>query len=202
MVGAGNVGAYVARKLEQRGSSYSVRIIENDKERAKLVADELGRTIVLQGNGLQADLLYEAGVRDAGLIVALTNDDQVNILVSLLARNEGCERALCLINDTTFLPISKTIGLDAAINPRSTTVSSVLSHIRRGRVKNVHTVDDGAAEVIEAEVADNSPLVGKKIDSLICRMMCASDLFSATVKPSSRAAIPKSRRMTGLWSSP
>ncbi|MGC6511391.1 MAG: Trk system potassium transporter TrkA [Parvibaculales bacterium] len=169
LVGAGNVGSYVARKLEQRGSTYSVRVIENDRERAKIVADELDRTIVLQGNGLESELLYEAGVRDAGLLVALTNDDQVNILVSLLARNEGCERALCLINDTTFLPISKTIGLDAAINPRSTTVSSVLSHIRRGRVKNVHTVDDGAAEVIEAEVADNSPLVGKKIRQLDLR---------------------------------
>ncbi len=166
IVGAGNVGSYVARKLEQRGSGYSVRVIESHEAHAKRLADELAHTIVLHGNGLQAGLLYEAGVRDAGLIVALTNDDQVNILVSLLARNEGCARALCLINDTTFLPISKSIGLDAAINPRSTTVSSVLSHIRRGRVKSVHTVDDGAAEVIEAEVAANSPLVGKKIRQL------------------------------------
>ena len=166
IVGAGNVGAYVARKLEQRGSSYSVRVIEADSERAKNVADDLNRTIVLHGSGLDTELLTEAGVRDAGLILALTNDDQINILVSLLARTQGCDRALCLINEASFLPISNIIGLDAAINPRSTTVSSVLSHIRKGRVKSVHSVDDGTAEMIEAEVADNSPLVGKKIRQL------------------------------------
>ncbi len=172
IVGAGNVGAYVARKLEQRGSSYSVRVIEADSERAKNVADDLNRTIVLHGSGLDTELLTEAGVRDAGLILALTNDDQINILVSLLARTQGCDRALCLINEASFLPISNIIGLDAAINPRSTTVSSVLSHIRKGRVKSVHSVDDGTAEMIEAEVADNSPLVGKKFVNWILMKIC------------------------------
>lgn len=167
LVGAGNVGRYVARKLEERRrGKYLVRVIEADEERAKNVADELNHTIVLQGSGLQSDILAEAGIRDAEMLLALTNDDQVNILVSMLGLNAGCERALCLINDMTFLPISKSIGLDAAINPRATTVSSVLSHIRRGRIISVHAVEDGVAEVIEAEVVDTSTLARQKIRQL------------------------------------
>lgn len=170
IIGAGNVGRYVARKLEEKTSATRqrnvVRVIEANKEQAKLVAAELNSTVVLQGSGLKSEVLTEAGIRDADMLLALTNDDQVNILVSMLGLNEGCERALCLINDTTFLPISKSIGLDAAINPRATTISSVLSHIRRGRIVSVHTVEDGAAEVIEAEVAETSPLARQKIRQL------------------------------------
>lgn len=167
LVGAGNVGRYVARKLEEKSRGQNiVRVIEANAVQAKQVADELKRTIVLQGSGLQTELLIEAGIRNAEMLLTLTNDDQVNILVSMLGLNEGCERALCLINNTTFLPISKSIGLDAAINPRATTVSSVLSYIRRGRIMGVHAVEDGAAEVIEAEVVETSSLARQKIRQL------------------------------------
>ena len=88
--------------------------------------------------------------------MALTNDDQVNLLTTMLARNEGCERALCLINNTSFLPLGQSIGLDISINPRAITVSSVLQHIRKGHVLAVHTIEDGEAEIIEAEVLETS----------------------------------------------
>lgn len=166
IVGGGNVGFDVARELEKRGRRNAVRLIESDEARARSIAERLQNSTVLFGSGLEPDILAEAGVRDAEILLALTNDDQVNLLTTMLARSEGCGRALCLINNTAFLPLGRSIGLDISLNPRAITVSSVLQHIRKGNVLNVHTVEDGEAEIIEAEVLKTSDAAGQKLKQL------------------------------------
>jgi trk system potassium uptake protein TrkA len=118
---------------------------------------------VLNGDGLDPQLLREAGIGDTETIVTLTNDDQANILTCVLAKREGCSRAMSLINNRTYSPLMRSLGIDAFLNPRATTVSHVLQHVRRGRIRGLHSVHDGAAEVIEAEALETSPLVGKPL---------------------------------------
>lgn len=166
IAGGGNIGLYVARALEQRQSRTKVKIIENTRERAVAIADELRRTVVLHGSALDQKLLLEADVQHAELMVALTNNDQVNILSSVMAKRLGCKSNLVLINDPTYHDFTRTLGIDAHVNPRSVTISRVLQHVRRGRIRAVHSIQRGAAEVIEAEALETSPLVGPPLREL------------------------------------
>lgn len=102
MVGGGNIGYQVAKELDTQAGRYSLSLIEASPERARTIAEKLDRSIVLHGSGLSPELLAEAGIRQADLVLALTNDDQVNILTNMLALQEGCQRGLCLINDNSF----------------------------------------------------------------------------------------------------
>ncbi len=160
IAGGGNIGLYVARALEQRQMRTRVKLIEHTRERAIQIADQLRKTVVLHGSALDQKLLLEADIEDADLMVALTNNDQVNILSSVMAKRLGCKSNLTLINNPSYQDLTKTIGIDAYINPRNVTISRVLQHVRRGRIRAVHSVHKGAAEIIEAEALETSPLVG------------------------------------------
>jgi trk system potassium uptake protein TrkA len=166
IAGGGNIGLYVARTMEARGSRTKVKIIESTRDRAVAIADELRRTVVLHGSALDQKLLLEADIEHAELMVALTNDDQVNILSSVMAKRLGCKANLTLLNNPTYHDFTHTLGIDAHINPRNVTISKVLQHVRRGRIKAVHTIQRGAAEVIEAEALETSPLVGAPMRDL------------------------------------
>lgn len=160
VVGGGNIGLYVASQIEQRQSNARVKLIESSHERAIHIADNLDRTVVLHGNALDQAVLLEADIEHADLMVALTNDDQVNILSSVMAKRLGCEANLALLNNTGYYEFTKTLGIDAHINPRAVTISKILQHVRRGRIRGVHSVQNGVAEVIEAEAMETSTLVG------------------------------------------
>ncbi|MEQ1955533.1 Trk system potassium transporter TrkA [Mesorhizobium sp. CN2-181] len=160
IAGGGNIGLYVARQIEQRQGRTKIKIIESSRDRAVAAADSLRRTVVLHGSALDQRLLHEADIQEAELMVALTNNDQVNILSSVMAKRLGCKSNLALINNPSFLDITKTVGIDATLNPGSVTISRVLQHVRRGRIRGVHSLHHGAAEVIEAEALETSPLVG------------------------------------------
>lgn len=166
IAGGGNIGLYVAKYLEERNSGAKVKIIEPSRERAEHVADSLRRTVVLHGSALDQEILTEAGAQDADTMVSLTNDDKVNVLSSVMAKRLGCKSNLALLNDSAYHPFARTLGIDAHINPRAVTISRVLRHVRRGRIRGVHSIQNGAAEVIEAEALDTSPLVGKPLRSL------------------------------------
>ena len=163
ILGGGNIGLYLARQLEASRQKVNVKIIEQNKARAEFVADQLDRTVVLNGDGLNRDILIEAGAHEAETIVALTDRDQVNILASVLAKKEGCERALCLVNDRSYTSLSEGLNIDAFIDPRATTVSTILRHVRRGRIRDLQSIENGEAEVIEAEALETSTLVGKPL---------------------------------------
>jgi trk system potassium uptake protein TrkA len=166
IAGGGNIGLYVARTIEQRQSRTRVKIIEANRERAVSVADQLRRTVVLNGSALDQKLLLEADIPDADLMVAVTNNDQVNILSSVMAKRLGCKSNLSLINNPALQDITRSVGIDAFVNPSSVTISRVLQHVRRGRIRAVHSVQSGAAEIIEAEALETSPLVGAYLRDL------------------------------------
>ena len=163
MVGGGNVGLAVATELESRTDRVRAKVIEKDRKRAEIAAEALERTIVLHGDGLDVSLLTEAGVSRADAMLAVTDDDKTNMLAAVRAKSEGCPYAIALINDPTLVPLMGPLGIDAYINPRATTVSSILRHIRHGRVRAVYSIGDAEAEVIEAEVLSTSPMAGKRI---------------------------------------
>ena len=166
IAGGGNIGLYVAEAIEQRQSRTKIKIIESSRDRAALVADQLRRTVVLNGSALDQKLLNEADIQGADLMVALTNNDQVNILSSVMAKRLGCKANLVLINNPSYQDLTKSVGIDAYVNPGSVTTSRVLQHVRRGRIRAVHSVMRGAAEIIEAEALETSPLVGSHLRDL------------------------------------
>ncbi len=163
IVGGGNIGVLLARQIENSNPSINLKLIEFDKTRAEYVADTLEHTIVLNGDALDADLLEEANVAAAETIITVTDNDEANVLVSVLAKRHGCLRAVTLINASTYAPLISPLGIDASVSPREITVSTILQHVRRGRIRSVYTVRAGAAEVIDAEAMKTSPLVGSPL---------------------------------------
>ena len=163
IVGGGNIGLAVAKSLEDRATRIRAKVIERDRRVAEIAADALERTIVLNGDGLDVSLLNEAGIGRADAILAVTDDDKTNMLAAVRAKAEGCPMAISLINDPTLVPLLGPLGIDAHINPRATTVSSILRHIRHGRVRGVYSIGDAEAEVIEAEVLSTSTIAGSAI---------------------------------------
>ncbi len=166
IVGGGNIGLCLAEEIEQNHSGVSARIIEIDRRRATMVAQKLKRTMVLHGDALDPSILEEANVGAAETVVAVSNSDEGNILASLLAKRNGCQRAITLINKTTFQPLVQPLGIDAVVSPRSITVSSILQHVRRGRIKAVHSLRENFAEVIEAEALETSTLINTPLKDI------------------------------------
>lgn len=163
IIGGGAVGLGVARALEARSDRLRVKIIERNRAVAEQAADALERTIVLNGDGMSAELLEEANVARADAVLAVTDDDKTNILVAVRAKQAGCKMAITLVNDPTLVPLMAPLDIDAYINPRATTVSSILRHIRHGRVRGVYSIGDAEAEVIEAVVLSTSPIAGRMV---------------------------------------
>lgn len=163
IIGGGNVGLMVAQRLEKQVDRVRTKVIERDRKIAEKAAESLERTIVLNGDGLDAALLAEAGVDRADALLAVTDDDKTNMLAAVRSKASGCPLTIALINDPTLAPLMQPLGVDAFINPRATTVSSILRHIRHGRVRNVYSVGDTEAEIIEAEVLSTSPIAGQMV---------------------------------------
>lgn len=163
IIGGGNVGLAVARALESRTDRVRAKIIERNRARAELAADGLTRTIVLNGDGMDMDLLTEASIDRADAVLTVTDDDRTNILAAVRAKQAGCPMAIALVNDPTLAPLMAPLDIDAYINPRATTVSSILRHIRHGKVRAIYSLGDAEAELIEAQVLSTSPMAGKLI---------------------------------------
>ncbi|GGF83341.1 Trk system potassium transport protein TrkA [Azorhizobium oxalatiphilum] len=164
--GGGNIGLYVAQELEKRNPGARIKLIEHNRERAQTIAESLSRSVVLQGDTLAREILDEAGVADSDTMLALTNDDRINILSCLLAKQLGAQRILALVNEQGYAGFAQGLGIDAYVNPRQITVSKVLQHVRRGRIRGVHSLLDGAGEMIEAEALETSPLVGRPLKDI------------------------------------
>ena len=166
ILGGGNVGLYVAQELERNDHGTKVKVIEHSKRRAEEIVGKLSRTIVINGSGLDKDILLEANADITETFISVTNDDEVNILGSLLAKRYGCKHDITLVNNNSYVPLLPNLGIDIIINPRETTISSILQHVRRGKIRAVHSIHDGVAEIIEAEALETSPVIGKSIDML------------------------------------
>lgn len=163
IIGGGNVGLGVARALEARTDRVRAKIIEKNRARAERAADSLERTIVLNGDGMDMDILLEAAIDRADAVLAVTDDDKTNLLAAVRAKQAGCPMSIALVNDPTLAPLMGPLDIDAYINPRATTVSSILRHIRHGKVRAIYSLGDAEAEMIEAQVLSTSPLAGRLI---------------------------------------
>ena len=163
IAGGGNIGLTLAEEIERDRQGVDAKVIERNRDRARTVAELLQNTVVLNGDVLDPDILDEANVSQTETFVAVSNDDEVNILSSLLAKRSGCQRTVTLINTSTYAPLITQLGIDAVVNPRAITVSSILQHVRRGRIRSVYSLREDLGEVIEAEALETSPLVGQTL---------------------------------------
>jgi len=166
IIGGGNVGLFLAEHLERKSPHLNIKLIENNRERADFIANNLKKTMVINGDGLDAEILKEANVAKAETVVAVSNHDETNILASLLAKQMGALRAITLINKPVYGPLITSLGIDVYLDPKETTVSTILQHIRKGKIRNLHSLRYGEAEIMEAEVLETSPLFGKAFKDL------------------------------------
>jgi len=166
LIGGGHVGLEVAKSLEGQVRRVRVKVIEKNRGIAEFAANELEKTIVLNGDGLDTGLLEEANVENSDVVLAVTDDDKTNMLAAVRSKLMGCPRSIVLVNDPALIPLMGALGIDAYINPRATTVSSILRHIRHGRVRGVYSIGDAEAEMIEAQVLSTSPINGQKISEI------------------------------------
>jgi trk system potassium uptake protein TrkA len=153
--GGGNIALLLAQHIEKEYPWVNAKIIEANAERAAVVASMLGRTVVLHGDVLDPEILDEAGADTTDPVVAVTN-----ILTTMLAKRYGTKRAVALLNKATYEPLIGNLGIDVVVSPRNITVSTILQHVRRGRIRSVHTLREGFGELIEAEALETSELVG------------------------------------------
>jgi len=164
--GGGNIGLFLAAELEREHPEINVKVIERDRARAEFVSAELSSAVVINGSILDPEILHEAGVDKAETIIAVTNDDETNILASLLAKKSGAQRAITLVNKSTYNPLMGPLGVDVVVNPRSITVSQILSYVRRGRVHSVYSVQENFGELIEADALETSSIVGQPLKDI------------------------------------
>ena len=170
IVGGGNIGFNLAKNLEETLDSARVKIVEKDKDRAEFLANELNNTIVINGNGLDEEGLMEANLEEAETVLALTNDDEDNLMVSVLvekfAQDEKTiedKRTMALINKPNYSLLQNSLKIDDLIDPRMNTVSSILKHIHKGTIETAYTIMNGEYEVIEAEIIETSELINKEL---------------------------------------
>jgi trk system potassium uptake protein TrkA len=146
-----------------------VKLIDHNPARAKLLSEDLSNTIVLQGDVSDEELLIEENIEDMDVYCAVTNDDEVNILSSMLAKRLGAHKVMTLINRAAYVDLIQSGEIDIAISPQQVTIGSLLTHVRRGDVARVHSLRRGAAEAIEAIAhgdKTSSKVVGRRIDEL------------------------------------
>lgn len=166
VLGGGNVGMYLTSILREEQSQVRLKVIEHSLARAMLLSEQLRGVTVLHGDGLDPKMLESAGIQSTETLVAVTDDDETNILGALLAKQNGASRVISLINKVSYTPLIRFMGIDAVVSPRAITVSTIMKHVRRGRIKALHSLREGFAEVIEAEITDTSSIVNMEIEHL------------------------------------
>jgi trk system potassium uptake protein TrkA len=173
IIGGGNIGFNLAKSLEETFDSVRVKIIEKDKERAEFIASELNNTIVINGNGLDEEVLLEANLDEVQTVLALTNDDEDNLMVSVLVEkftndqdNLNDKRTMALINKPNYSLLQSSLKIDDLIDPRMNTVSSILKHVHKGTIENAYSILNGEYEVIEAQIIETSELINKELKNV------------------------------------
>ncbi len=164
--GGGNIGLSLIRKLQADVPGIQLKIIENNDERAQFLSEQLENIIILNGDTLERDILMEASVSNAETYIALMNDDESNILGSLLSKQYGCERAITLVNNNAYYPLVGPLGIDVMVSPKSIIVANIMQHVRRGRIKGIHNIHDGESELMEIEISSSSQIANKKIPDI------------------------------------
>lgn len=184
VIGGGNVGLHIAEVLERL--NINARVLEFDVNRAAFLAERLHKVTVLQGDALDSALLEEENIEEADIVLCVTSNDQTNILASILAQQFGVQHVITLLNNDGIMPIVDGVGLKNVIAPQQITVSQVLQSLRRENIINIHTVRDGAAEVLEIEIQPESPLLGGVVGGINLPSGCQ---FGAVIKANGRVML-------------
>ncbi len=164
IIGGGNIGFNLAKNIEDSFESARIKIIEKDKKRAEFIANELNNTIIINGNGLDEDVLSEANLEEIETVLALTNDDENNLMLSVLVEKFSKEkRTMALINKSNYSLLQSSLKIDDLIDPRMSTVSSILKHVHKGTIETAYSILNGEYEVIEAEIIETSELINKEL---------------------------------------
>ena len=170
IIGGGNIGFNLAKNIEETLDTVRVKIVEKNKDRAEFLASQLNDTIVIHGDGLDEEVLVEANMEESETVLALTNDDEDNLMVSVLVekftkdqKDIEEKRTMALINKPNYSLLQSSLKIDDLIDPRMSTVSSILKHVHKGTIENAYTVSNGEFEIIEAEVIETSELINKEL---------------------------------------
>ena len=164
IIGGGNIGFNLAKSIEESFESARIKIIEKDKTRAEFIANELNNTIIINGNGLDEDVLSEANLEEIETVLALTNDDEDNLMLSVLVEKFSKEkRTMALINKSNYSLLQSSLKINDLIDPRMSTVSSILKHVHKGTIETAYSILNGEYEVIEAEIIETSELINKEL---------------------------------------
>ena len=164
IIGGGNIGFNLAKMLEAGFEGARVKIIEKNKARAEEIANELSSSIVINGDALDEEILKEANLDESETVLALTNDDENNIMACVLAEKKGDKkRTIAIVNKSNYSLLQSSLNIDDLVDPRMTTVSRIMEQVHRGTIGTVYSVLDGEYEFIEAKIAEKSDLVNKKI---------------------------------------
>ncbi|HEX5802838.1 MAG TPA: Trk system potassium transporter TrkA [Azospira sp.] len=166
IAGGGNIGARVAQRLE---ANYEVKLVERERGRAETIAMQLAQTLVLTGDATDENLLTQENIDETDVFLALTNDDEDNIMAASLAKQLGCRRVLALINRRAYADMVQGGPIDIALSPAQVSIGTLLTHVRRGDVARVHRLRRGAAEALELIAhgdAATSKVIGRRIEQL------------------------------------
>jgi trk system potassium uptake protein TrkA len=160
IVGGGRVGYHIAASMEMKAD---VKIIERDTERCKFLSKNLRKTIVLNGDGSDENLLMEENIADMDVFISVSNNEELNIMTSLLAKRLSMIKTITIVNKTDYLSLAGGLGLQSVLSPRMITASSIMKYVRRGEILSLTKIADGKAEVLEARIGGTSPLLNKPL---------------------------------------
>ena len=164
IIGGGNIGLHLAKMLEANIEGIRVKVIEKNKQRAEEIATELSSSIVINGDALDEEILKEANLEDSETVLALTNDDENNIMACVLAEKTGLQkRTIAIVNKSNYSLLQSSLNIDDLVDPRMTTVSRIMGHVHKGTIGTVYSILDGEYEFIEAKILEKSELLNKKI---------------------------------------
>ncbi len=164
IIGGGNIGLHLAKMLEANFEEVRIKIIEKNKNRAEEIATELSSSIVINGDALDEEILKEANADDSETVLALTNDDENNIMSCVLAEKTGIKkRTIAIVNKSNYSLLQSSLNIDDLVDPRMTTVSRIMEQVHKGTIGTVYSLLDGEYEFIEAKISEKSELLNKKI---------------------------------------
>ena len=167
IIGAGNIGLNLIKIIEENFPDVICKVIESNLKRSEEIVNLLQeQNVILYGDALDVGLLEEAGVSNSEAIIAVTDDDEVNVFATLLAKELGCPRSMAIVNNSVYRQLSKKLNLDVLVSPKNITTSAILQYVRRGKVTEIHDFGDNRGEIMEIEVLQTSKFADKKINEL------------------------------------
>ncbi len=161
IVGGGRIGYYVAKTMEER--NVNIKIIERDTERCKFLLKSLKKCVILHGDGSDQKLLEEENINDMDIFAAISNNEELNIMASLLAKSLGAKKVIAVVNRTDYLPLANNLGIESVLSPRIITADAILRYVRKGNVLSLTSIAEGKVEVMETEIHERSALLGKTL---------------------------------------